>query len=394
MISWSRQQLFKAVHSNNLIYNQCWEDPRLDHEALDINSSDHVAVITSAGCNSLDYLLKNPARIDAIDMNPRQNALLQLKMAGFKSLNYEDFFSFFGRGHHPQALNLYYQSMRSCLPYYAKDYWDKHIDFFTTGGWRPSFYFRGGAGFFARLMTHYISLRGMEDTIFQAFQAENLQEQQKIYFDQLKPKFWNGFLRWISRRAATMSCLGVPRSQFEQIEHNYQGGMARFIEDCLEAVFAKLPLKDNYFWHLYLFGYYQKNCAPNYLKEENFEILKSRVDNVHTHTSSLLRFLKNSKYPITKVSLLDHMDWLYNHHQDVLHAQWQSLIDRSTNDTKIIWRSASLHVDFVDPIPVKINKTWHSLGNLLTYEKDKAQQLHKLDRVHTYGSFYIAQVQT
>ena len=392
MITWSRQQLFKTVHSNNLVYNQCWEDPRLDQVALGINSSDHVAVITSAGCNALDYLLSDPARIDAIDINPRQNALLQLKIAGIKYLEYDDFFSFFGLGHHPQARQLYYKNMRHSLPYYAKDYWDKHIDFFTGSGWRPSFYFRGASGFLARLMTHYISIRGIEDVIAQAFQAETIEEQQKIYFEHLKPQFWNGLLRWVSRRAATMSCLGVPRSQFEQIEFNYQGGMARFIEDCLEAVFAQMPLKDNYFWHLYLFGSYKKNCSPNYLKEENFEVLKSRVDNIHTHTSTLLRFLKNSRYPITKISLLDHMDWLYRNHKDVLHLQWQSLIERSTPQTKIIWRSASLNVDFIDSIPIKLDKSWHSLGHLLQYDREKASELHKSDRVHTYGSFYIAQV--
>ena len=32
-------------------------------------------MITSGGCNALDYLLDEPRRIYAVDMNPRQNAL-------------------------------------------------------------------------------------------------------------------------------------------------------------------------------------------------------------------------------------------------------------------------------------------------------------------------------
>jgi S-adenosylmethionine-diacylgycerolhomoserine-N-methlytransferase len=44
---------------------------------LDRHSS--VVMITSAGCNALDYLLDDPARIHAIDVNFRQNALLELK---------------------------------------------------------------------------------------------------------------------------------------------------------------------------------------------------------------------------------------------------------------------------------------------------------------------------
>ena len=71
-------RLFAAVHDRNLIYNTCWEDPALDRVALDFRPDDRVLVITSAGCNALDYLLAGPAEVNAVDMNPRQNALLEL----------------------------------------------------------------------------------------------------------------------------------------------------------------------------------------------------------------------------------------------------------------------------------------------------------------------------
>jgi hypothetical protein len=40
-----------------------------------------VVMITSAGCNALDYVLDLPAEIHAVDVNSRQNALLQLKLS-------------------------------------------------------------------------------------------------------------------------------------------------------------------------------------------------------------------------------------------------------------------------------------------------------------------------
>lgn len=394
MVTWTRQKVFQFVHSNNLIYNQCWEDPRLDHQALDIKNTDNVVVITSAGCNALDYLLKSPQRIDAVDMNPRQNALLELKMAGVRALEHEEFFALFGTGSHPHAEQIYNRKLRQRLSPFAQGYWDKHISFFAAEGWRPTFYYRGSSGLIARLMTYYVSLQGMKEAIEQAFAATTLHEQKDIYYSYLKPRFWNDFLRWVSRRAATMSALGVPRSQFIQIEQNYAGGMAKFIEDCLEAVFAKLPLKDNYFWHLYLFGYYSRQCCPEYLKEENFATLKKNIDKLSTHTSSLLDFLNTDDYPFHKVSLLDHMDWLYQKHSPILREQWQSLLSRSTSETKIIWRSASLKVDFIDNLPVKVRNQWNYVGDHLKYESEKARNLHTQDRVHTYGSFYIAQVKT
>jgi S-adenosylmethionine-diacylglycerol 3-amino-3-carboxypropyl transferase len=46
-----------------------------------LRDQDNLLVITSAGCNVLDYTLTGPRRILAVDANPRQNALLELKFA-------------------------------------------------------------------------------------------------------------------------------------------------------------------------------------------------------------------------------------------------------------------------------------------------------------------------
>ena len=74
---WMSGRLFQFVQQHNLVYNACWEDPRLDRVALDLGPDDTVLVITSAGCNALDYALACPGRVIAVDLNPRQNALLE-----------------------------------------------------------------------------------------------------------------------------------------------------------------------------------------------------------------------------------------------------------------------------------------------------------------------------
>ncbi len=51
---WLSECFFELVHCNNLVYNTCWEDPRLDRVALSLTPDDNVLVITSAGCNALD----------------------------------------------------------------------------------------------------------------------------------------------------------------------------------------------------------------------------------------------------------------------------------------------------------------------------------------------------
>ncbi len=387
--SWVRQKMFQVIHGHNLVYNQCWEDPRLDRIALEIKPSDQLLVLTSAGCNVLDYLLDDPLSIDAVDLNPRQNALLELKKAGIKCLEYDDFYLLFGHGLHFGAEKIYQQTLRKELPDFAQAFWDKNIDYFLPSTLNKGFYYHGTSGWVARILSEYISLKGLRGSIENVFESENLEQQSQIYFNELKPHFWNAFLRWFTRRGATMSALGVPRSQFIQIEYDYVGGMAQFIEDCLDAVFSRLSLSDNYFYRLYLFGSYRPDCSPEYLKENNFNILKSRVDRIQTHNSSVLDFLTNTKKTIHKATLLDHMDWLYQNHYDILKEQWQKLIDRSQEGSRIIWRSASSKVSFVDPITLKDGRT---LGRLLNYNPLLSNELHRLDRVHTYGSFSIAQV--
>lgn len=55
VMDWFSARVFNLVHGNNLVYNTCWEDPRLDRVALELTPGDNLLVITSAGCNALDY---------------------------------------------------------------------------------------------------------------------------------------------------------------------------------------------------------------------------------------------------------------------------------------------------------------------------------------------------
>ena len=127
IFDWVSRRVFQTVHGNNLVYNTCWEDPRLDRRALEFGSDDNVLVITSAGCNALDYSLADPNHVYAVDMNPRQNALLDLKKSAIRNLEYDDFFRMFGEGRLPGVKQVYNDKLRAELPTWSKDFWDKKI---------------------------------------------------------------------------------------------------------------------------------------------------------------------------------------------------------------------------------------------------------------------------
>ncbi|MEM8864165.1 MAG: BtaA family protein [Planctomycetota bacterium] len=384
---------FKLCHGNHLVYNTCWEDPRLDRQALELGPTDRVLVITSAGCNALDYALDEPERIDTVDVNPRQNALLDLKKAAIRQLDYDEFFALFGRGVASDWASDYAR-LRGELPPASQEYWDKYGKFFLGEGRRDSFYFRGSAGLFAWFINGYINRYAkIRPEIEQLLAAKTIEEQQEIYHKAVKPAFWGPWIKWFLKRDATLSLLGVPRAQRQQLERYYPGGIAKFIEDSLDTVFSELPIKDNYFWRVYLTGEYTPECCPNYLKPESFARLKAGlVDRVNTHTTTILDHLQAGEQKYSHFILLDHMDWMAENMADVLATQWQAIVDRSDEGAKVLWRSAAMVCEFVDPITVTTGGQQHKLGQLLEYDQDQAEALHKLDRVHTYCSFYIAKL--
>jgi S-adenosylmethionine-diacylglycerol 3-amino-3-carboxypropyl transferase len=387
-----QESLFKVIHGNNLVYNTCWEDPRLDREALTLSGSDKVVMITSAGCNALDYLLAGAGHVYAVDVNPRQNALLELKKAAILEFSHEELFAMFGRGVLPDYQNKYKTKLRKHLSAEAQFFWDDKIKFFSGKGWQKSFYFRGSSGFFAKLINVYIDRNpNLRSQLEQLFASSSLEEQSSLYFSQVKPRFWGPFVKWIVGRDLTLALLGVPKSQRIEIDTQYQGGVVKFIEDCIDNVFGRISLKDNYFWRLYVFGEYSEECCPEYLKESNNEKLKSVVRHgVSCHTMTISQFLKPIRNEITRFVLLDHMDWLSAKKKEALQQEWQAIFDAARPGARCIWRSGGVKVEYVDPLVIDHNEQKRTVGELISYQSELAQKLHVLDRVHTYGSFYIA----
>ena len=384
---------FQWVHQGNLVYNTCWEDPRLDREALQIGSEDEILVITSAGCNALDYLLDEPHRVHAVDMNPKQNSLLELKLSAIRNLDYDSFFDLFGRGRSENWSQLYNEKLRDDLSMSARKYWDRHGKFFSSTGRRNSFYFRGSSGMFAWFVNCYIDrVAKIRKDINSLLAANDVSEQSSIYeSSNINSQLWTRFIKWWMRRDMTLSMLGVPRAQRTQIDHSYPGGIVQFVIDRIEKVFTGLPLKDNYFWRVYLTGSYAPDCCPEYLKPENFERLKSGlIDRVTINTNTVEGFLRKHPGTISRYVLLDHMDWMAGAQPHLLLSEWQAILDCAAPETRIIWRSAGMEVDFINPLKVQHRGQELELGNLLDYQNQLAASLHERDRVNTYGSFYIA----
>jgi len=375
------EKIFGLIHGNRLIYNTCWEDPRADRQMLKLNAQSRVAMLTSAGCNALDYLLDDPAEVACVDLNLRQNALLDLKIAAIKTLEFRDFFRMFGEGAHADYRRIY-EELKMLLAPASRAFWDRKINYFDPNKGRGSFYFRGTAGEFAALVNRFLKLygRGLRQQLLALIEAPDLATQRELY-THIEPKLFNMITRAVLKLDLTMAMLGVPRAQRQLIERSHPGGLIGFIAEKVKRICTEMPMRENYFWRVYLTGRYTRQCAPNYLREENFLILRERVGRIVIRTASLTDFLQEAKAPrYTHFVLLDHQDWLAHRHPQAMSEEWDAIFANAAPQACILMRSASLTVDFL-PATVEARLQRHA---------GIADLAQANDRVGTYGSTVFA----
>jgi S-adenosylmethionine-diacylglycerol 3-amino-3-carboxypropyl transferase len=363
----------------------------VDRQALQLTAADTLIVITSAGCNVLDYALLGPRRVHAVDANPRQTALLELKLAGIRRLGFDDFFALFGSGWHAGFRELYFGALRADLSDFAQQYWDKNGDWFSQPDRRDTFYFYGLAGMVARGFRGYLRLRPrLREGLEALLAANSLDQQRAIYDSRVEPLLWGKHVNWTLSRQITMSMLGVPRPQRKEVERQHADGIPGFVREAVSYVARELPLRDNYFWQLYLRGGHTRDCCPEYLTPWGFAALKGGLaERIVPHTTTVTEFLQQTEERISRYVLLDHMDWMSSYYPEALAEEWDAILDRATPGARVLFRSAHAQPAYLTHVDVLHQGRLRKLADLVRFHPQWARQLTRQDRVHTYAGFHI-----
>jgi S-adenosylmethionine-diacylglycerol 3-amino-3-carboxypropyl transferase len=110
------------------VYNQIWEDPAVDLEALELKPHHRLITIASGGCNVLSYLTADPARIVAVDLNPNHVALTNLKLQALQHLSgYDEFFRFFGVAKDKANRHVFDNFLAQKLDPDTRRYWERRV---------------------------------------------------------------------------------------------------------------------------------------------------------------------------------------------------------------------------------------------------------------------------
>jgi S-adenosylmethionine-diacylglycerol 3-amino-3-carboxypropyl transferase len=287
----------------DILYANCWEDPALDREAFQITPDDVVFSITSGGCNVLTFLLDNPRKIIALDLNPHQNYLLELKIAALRHLSHERLLEF--SGVRPSASRLRdYRKVRACLSPEAAAFWDRRLDKIAAGLIHCGRY----EGYMRLLRKAVVSFPLKKRLVREFYENEDPAARRCLFQEKWQGPAWR-FLTSVllSRR---LNSLLFDRRFFAYLDADFSFG--RHFAAKAERALTQLPLRENYFLSYILLGRpVDEEHLPHYLRKENSELIRSRLDRIEIVTSSCESFF--ARLPdssISKFNFSNIFEWM------------------------------------------------------------------------------------
>jgi len=276
-----------AALGSDLLYSQCWEDAAVAREALRIRPGAVVLAIAAAGDNVLALLADDPARILAVDVNPAQTALLELKIAAIRCLTGpDDVAAFVGAAPSDDRIGTYERRVRDALPDDARHFWDGRLEL-IAGGVIDSGRFERYLALFRRCLLPLVPGRS---TVRAMLDAPTLADQRRIYRERWDSRRWRllfrvffsrGLLRRRGRDPAFFEHCGI-----EDVGAHY---LAR-----AEHALVDIPIRSNPYLTYILSGAFGPgDRAPDYLRPETQAALRPRLDRVEVRTASLDEALRS-----------------------------------------------------------------------------------------------------
>lgn len=268
-----------------LLYSQCWEDVDVARAALRIRPGATVLAIGSAGDNVLALLQDDPGRILAIDVNPAQTALLELKMAAIRRSDDMAWVRGFLGAAPAGDRRARYGVLRADLSTASREFWDARLTTLESGILGAGRFERYVAAF-RRVVTTLVLGRG---AIREMLEATSLDEQQRVYRDRWDSRRWRALFRLFFSRSL-LARFGRDPAFFEQCELEDIG--AHYLSRMRHAL-TELPIWTNPYMAAMLSGTVGTGeLAPEYLRPGSYPLIRSRLDRISVETVSLADALR------------------------------------------------------------------------------------------------------
>ncbi len=354
-------------------YAQCWEDPATVRAALRITPQDHLLSIASAGDNTFALLLDNPASITAIDCNPAQLYLTELKMRAIQILTYEDFLTFLGVTPCTNR-QRFYQRLKNMLSEDARRFWDNQPAAIDKGVIHRGKF----EAYFALFRRWMLPLIHSRETCRDLLQSRSTDEMEKFYAEIWDCRRW----RWLFRAFFNETLLGKLGRYPDAFKFVSRKNIADVLLERSHRGLTTIDNADNYFLDYILNGKFsQRDALPPYLRANNFAYLKDNLARIRLVCADINAYLL--RQPAATFSAFNLSD-VFEYMSPPIFEKTMVNILRASDDGA---RIAFWHLFIPRPlIPV-----WQ---DFLKSRPQLSEKLYRESRTFFYGGFQLWELST
>jgi S-adenosylmethionine-diacylglycerol 3-amino-3-carboxypropyl transferase len=332
----------------------------------------------------LSYLVADPAKIYAVDLNATHVALVKLKVAAAKTLpSHATYFRFFGTAADKRNVRLYDDLVRPALDAQSRAYWEGRD---LTGRRRitrfaRNFYRFGLLGRFISTAQKAAWLLGTDTEIM--LSAKTREEQRQLFDKHLAPLFDRKIVRWVTSNRASLFGLGIPPAQYEALCEHGTRVMSDVLKERVERLACDHDMSRNYFaWQAFGHRYAAstQGACPPYLETDNYQAIKARAGRVTVLKENFIHFLSGEpSESLDRFVLLDAQDWMDD---DTLNALWRQITRTARPGARVIFRTAGRDTILPGRLIKPLLDQW-------TYQVERSAQLFARDRSAIYGGFHL-----
>lgn len=250
-----------------LRYANCWEDPLLLLNGLATEPGDRILSVGSAGDNSFSLLTADPEQVVAIDISRTQLALIALKKAAIRRLDYPDLLGFLGFRTMTNRMHLF-KSLKRDLSVDDFAFWNARREAIEAGivhSGKFERYFQ----LFSRKVLPWIHTKATVERLL----APKSATEQEVFYD----KIWNTW-RWrllfkLFFSRLVMGRLGRDPEFMREVDVHVGKAIFEQAERHL-----RLPLAQTNFMLRYNLTGNFGVLLPHYLLPENYPVIQQRID--------------------------------------------------------------------------------------------------------------------
>ena len=352
---------------NSLSFTSSNEDGRTELAAFAQTRPNRLLCLTGSGSRALDMCLANPEELIALDLNPMQNELLQLKIAAFKVLNDQDLLGYLGVTPCKNRLELHGKVERA-LTQKSQFFWQTHQGLIAKGLWYSGLWekvLRFGA-----FGNHVI--RGKK--IDQLFAAATLEEQADMWRRHFDDKIWRLSLRLLGRRWIWTKLIGEPGGNFLPAPDIVEKRLADAFIHASESFF----FRDSDFASLILRGHHAPPLAlPLHLQKKYTDSVRNNLDKIQIITGGLSQLRSLGISNIDAFSVSDFGSYCS---QEAYDQCWSSLREAAAPGATVCER------EFLNALPPRKHE--------VIWDLKKSEALRRADKSFIYkirvGQFQVA----